>query len=213
MGRDHAYVTRWLASASLAVLAVAAFSGCGGHRSAADLGKAELVTLRASDLGRGWRRLSGLVSRRCPTQATACVDSLFVAKGSADALVRTSVFRTAASATEAYKRTLSALPAIGASLPLNPQVAKLMRRRKEQESTRVLNRAPLTSRGAQATVLVFRMVVSGGPDAVSYVGENVYVVDGRTTTTLHLAPRALVPSASKIVAVIAARTESVAGGS
>jgi hypothetical protein len=138
---------------------------------------------------------------------------LFGAKGSADALVRTSVFRTAASATEAYKRTLSGLPAIGASLPLNPQVVKLLRRRKEQQSTRVLNRARLTSRGARATVLVFRMAVSGGPDAVSYVGENVYVVDGRTTTTLYLAPRALVPSASKIVAVLAARTERAAGGS
>ena len=127
--------------------------------------------------------------------------------------MRTSVSRTAASATEAYKRTLSALPAIGASLLLNPQVAKLLRRRKEQESTRVLNRASLTSRGARATVLVFRMAISGGTDAIRYVGEIVYVVDGRTTTTLQVAPRALAPSASKIVAVLAARTESAAGGS
>src|SRR6266702_7937160 len=108
-------VTRVLASVALAVLAVSAVAGCGGHRSGADLRKAEFVTLRMSDLGTGWRKLQRHLNRRCPTEATACVDSFFTGKGVADALVRTSVFPNAASATRSYKTTVSGLPAVGGS--------------------------------------------------------------------------------------------------
>ncbi len=150
------------------------------------------------------------VPKRCMPGATACLNAVLLSQGpgSGSGIGLTSLFRTPGAAFAAHRRTLALLPTVGGSQPPPPAVAQLLGRRKEHYSARVTARKALKAGRASATFCVEHIAITGGPDASRYDAEFLYIIDGRTTMSVIVAPRSLSPEPQQLLERIAARIQA-----